>query len=121
MKHLKKYNESKEEIDLDYIEDCFIEFKDNSKYEYELGDIDENDGYLISIGVNILPTPPLIGNQYSIRELVEFGSALNNFYLDIENCFEKVKLKYPNIILECDEGTLVDGFGDRYLWIRFKN
>jgi hypothetical protein len=27
MKHLKKYNESNEEFDLGYIEDCFVEFK----------------------------------------------------------------------------------------------
>jgi hypothetical protein len=34
-KTLKKYNESNEEFDLGYI-DCFVEFKDDSKYQYEI-------------------------------------------------------------------------------------
>lgn len=45
MRHIKKYNESKEEVDINYIQDCFIEFQDDLKYDYEIGDIDESRFY----------------------------------------------------------------------------
>lgn len=120
MKHLKKYNESKDDVDIEYIKDCFIEFKDNSKYEYEIEE-DNHDTYLIGIGINILPTLPEIDMEHTISELVEFSNSLNNFYLDVENCVNKVKLKYPNIYVMCEEGIYTEKgkMNRRYLWIRF--
>lgn len=125
MRHIKKYNEGKEEVDINYIQDCFIEFQDDLKYDYEIGDIDESEGFIICIGIDVLPTPPEIDTEYSISELVEYGNSLNNFYLDVENSIDKVKLKYPNIRVMCDEGTYTSSTvkvrvsGSRYLWIRF--
>jgi hypothetical protein len=51
MKHLKKYNENNEEFDLGYIEDCFVEFKDN------LNMILNWKKVIINIYINILPEP----------------------------------------------------------------
>jgi hypothetical protein len=123
MKHIKKYNE--EEVDIDYIKDCFIDFQDDVKYDYEIGDIDENEGYIICIGIDVIPTPPEIDTKYSISKLVEYSNSLNNFYLDLENSIDKVKLKYPNILVTCDEGKYTSTniksrvMDSRYLWIRF--
>jgi hypothetical protein len=125
MKHLKKYNESNEEFNLVYIEDCFVEFKDNSEYEYEIEE-DELGSYIIEIGINILPVPPAIEDELSIAELVEYGNSINNFYLDIENGIDKVKIKYPNIKAVFEEGLhsnipdqIKKPLGARYIWIRF--
>lgn len=120
MKHLKKYNESKDDVDIDYIQDCFIEFKDDPIYKYELED---NEDYLISIGVDILPTPRKVESEYKISELVEFSKKLYEFYLDIENCIDKVKLKYPNIKYFCEEGIYTEknnNLNRRFLWVRFE-
>jgi tRNA uridine 5-carbamoylmethylation protein Kti12 len=58
MKHLKKYNES---IQIDefkeYVKDCFIEFKDDSKYNFLIEtpimtsdtSITDNDNYLVKL------------------------------------------------------------------------
>jgi hypothetical protein len=126
MKHLKKYNESNEEFDLGYIQDCFVEFKDDSKYQYEIEEDEhaEPGSYIIGIGVNILPGPPAIEEEVSIAELVKYGNSINNFYLDIENCIDKVKIKYPMITAMCEEGSHAVGYnrplGSRYIWVRFR-
>lgn len=83
-----------------------------------------NQGFIICIGIDVLPTPPEIDTEYSISELVEYGNSLNNFYLDVENSIDKVKLKYRNIRVMCDEGTYDERSntkpsGARFLWIRF--
>jgi hypothetical protein len=41
-----------------YIEDCFVEFKDDSKYQYEIEEDEhaEPGSYIIGIGVNTRTT-----------------------------------------------------------------
>jgi tRNA uridine 5-carbamoylmethylation protein Kti12 len=55
MKHLKKYNES---IQIDefkeYVKDCFIEFKDDSKYNFNRNPIMTSDTSIISDNDNYL-------------------------------------------------------------------
>lgn len=104
MKHLRKYNEIKDEMVInEYINDCFIEFIDyGAKVKHRrYADIEtsfskelENSSYF-DITINVPDCwfssgSTLSKNKKSAETLVEF-------YTDIENCLDKVKIKYPNI------------------------
>ncbi len=121
MKHIKKYNESKEEIDLEYIRDCFIEFIDDPKYEFIIKENRDD----IEIELDIHPSPIERDVKYSINKLAKLGKSLSDFYLDVENSIDKVKLKYPGIYDECEENfytsrTEHEKYGHKYLIIALK-
>jgi hypothetical protein len=108
MKHLKKYNES---INIDelieYVKDCFIEFQDDSKYDFSISlptADDKKNAYCV-IKIDIIPTPIESDRLYSISKLVKNSELLNEFYLDVENSIDKVKTKHPEIYDECEEFT----------------
>lgn len=124
MKHLRKYNENKEEFDIVYFNECFIDFIDDGAIS-EIGN-DYGDGrkyYEITI---ILPgseykdgswsfkrESTLSGNLKCAEELVEF-------YKEIENCIEKVKIKYSNIEIDFkiekeDNDAFKEGLFDAYV------
>jgi hypothetical protein len=114
MKHLKKYNENNEEFDLGYIEDCFVEFKDNSEYDFEI----EKSGNIINIYINILPEPLKIKKEQTLTEVIKYANSINNFYLDIENCIDKVKIKHTNITTILKEELLREVKQSRFICIR---
>jgi hypothetical protein len=108
MKHLKKYNESIQ-IDefIEYVKDCFIEFQDDSKYDFSISlptDDDKKNTYCI-IKIDIIPSPIERDRLYSISKLVKNFESLNEFYLNVENSIDKVKTKHPEIYDECEEFT----------------
>lgn len=95
MKHLKKFNESlenKQEI-IDYIKLCFIEFYDRPGNIVE--DEEYNDGESITFQLAI-DEPDLLGKDYdkNINNFVKNSQEIVEFYLEIENCLEKVKIRY---------------------------
>lgn len=121
MKHLNKYNESKEEFDIDYIKDCFIEFQDDPKYDFIIKENRDD----IEIELDIHPSPIERDRKYSMDKLVKFGKSLSDFYLDVENSVDKVKLKYPSINVECEENFYTSRsenvkYGHKYIIITFK-
>lgn len=88
MIHLKKFNEGFVPKNLqsffDYIKDCFIEFADKNELlvEYESGRI------IVEV---MLPDEI---HRDSVENCLKSLDSLKEFYLEIENCIEKVKLKY---------------------------
>jgi len=101
MKHLRKFNESldnKDEV-IEYIKLCFIEFYDklgegdNGVFTEEL-----NDGE--SITFRLTMDEPELGDYYTvsgseaIAEFVRNADEVAEFYKEIENCLEKVAIRY---------------------------
>jgi hypothetical protein len=72
----------------------------------------------VEIEIDTHPTPLERDRKYSISGLVKFSKSLSDFYLDIENSIDKVKIKYPNIYAECEEHTYKEG--NKYLIIQLK-
>jgi hypothetical protein len=99
MKHLRKYNEDIESDlqGIEYIKNCFIDFIDKGAL-IEIGD----DNEYIQIIINL---PGISNNNGSwennnsldtIEERIEFHEISKEFYLDVDNCVNKVKIKFPN-------------------------
>lgn len=92
MKHLRRYNENvnnKEEM-IEYIKLCFIEFYD------KLG---EGDNGVFTEEIDgtfqmVLDEPELGNYSENISEFVKHNEEVAEFYREIENCLEKVKIRY---------------------------
>jgi hypothetical protein len=110
MKHLRKFNEStNSELDHEYIKNCFIEFIDKAAYvetEFD-NDYEDGDGIINIYGEEIdvksfikmiIEGPKL--KDVTIESYVSQSKELVEFYLDIENSINKVRLKYPEIKYE---------------------
>jgi hypothetical protein len=124
MKHLKKYNENKKDFDIQYFNECFIEFIDSGS-ESEIGD-DFGDGrkyYEITIN---LPGAQYKNGSWSFKREstlsgnLKYAEELVEFYKEIENCIEKVKIKYPNIEIDFniekeDNDAFKEGLFDAYV------
>ena len=111
MQHLRKFNESKSELDIQYFEECFIEFLDNTKENennYTTNEINnsfqsgdwyhkEQEYWHIQI---FFPHFDVKRKNYVddnfMKEMSEHSDMVNEVYKDINVCVEKVKIKYPN-------------------------
>jgi hypothetical protein len=110
MKHLKRIFESTEELDTDYIEMCFVDFIDSgSIFDIIKGPNSEYDEDYIQLWFET----PFISGYGSNRgiDIDNYISSLKRceeFYLNIKNSLDKVKIKYPNIKTSLyDETSLV--------------
>jgi len=93
MKHLKKYNESLDNKDemIEYIKLCFVEFYD--KGEDVVFTEEFNDGESVTFEMAI--DEPKLGNDYNnINTFIKHGQEVTEFYEEVENCIEKVKIRY---------------------------
>jgi hypothetical protein len=125
MKHLKKYNENKQEdFNIEYFNDCFIEFIDSGSWS-EIGD-DYGDGrtyYEIIInlpGVHHKDGIWSFKKENTLSGNLKYAEELVEFYKEIENCIEKVKIKYPNIEIDFniekeDNDAFKEGLFDAYV------
>ena len=130
MKHLKSYNEDVNqefEFDEEYIKECFIEFfDDNEKYDvYEEEDI-TNEYIEHGLGINC-PDLEIYDNQettYNVGDFIKMSEELADFYKEIENCIEKVKIKYPDVEVILYQNNYGKGNGDltgtRFIWVKFR-
>lgn len=107
MQHLRKFNENKSELDIQYFEECFIEFLDNTKENennYTTNEI--TDDNLHKFGQEywhiqiFFPHFDVKRKNYVddnfMREMSDHSDMVNEVYKDINVCVEKVKIKYPN-------------------------
>jgi len=107
MQHLRKFNENKSELDIQYFEECFIEFLDNTKENennYTTNEI--TDDNLHQFGqeywhIQIFFTHFDVKRKNYVddnfmKEMSEHIDMVNEVYKDINVCVEKVKIKYPN-------------------------
>lgn len=96
MKHLRRFNESKENKDeiIEYIKLCFIEFYDelgegnNGVFTEEI-----NDGQSLTFRLT-LDEPELGDYSKGIAEFVRHSEEVTELYKEIENCLEKVAIRY---------------------------
>jgi len=95
MRHLRKFNESLDNKDemIEYIKLCFIEFYDKLG-EGENGVFTEefNDGESVTFEMTI--DEPEIGEFDKIGEFVRHSEEVAEFYREVENCLEKVAIRY---------------------------
>jgi hypothetical protein len=104
MKYLTKFNEATQAEHLkaideisNYVDNCFIDLKDSNNYFGESVYKGTRPGI---VDYKIITTPPKIEFYIfdGIEERVDKLDKLKEFYLDIENMIDKVKIKYPNLI-----------------------
>lgn len=131
MKHLRKYNEDLESdlAGIEYVKNCFVEFIDKGA-ELEIGD----DNEYVQITINLPGITYSNGDWYSsnnfdtIEGRIDFHDRSKEFYLDVNNCIDKVKLKYPekkyNFEVEYEggdrsAGDYIDDQFDAYLMITY--
>ena len=111
MQHLRKFNENKSELDIQYFEECFIEFLDNTKENennYTTNEINnsfqsgdwrhkEQEYWHIQIFFPHFDTERknYVDDNF-MREMSDHIDMVNEVYKDINVCVEKVKIKYPN-------------------------
>ncbi len=96
MKHLQKFNEnieSNDDIDMEYIDICFVDFMDEGRYMSTL--YRGNNGVSIDI---------LIPEEYSIpystgniNDLLKVVRWKEEEYLKVEDALNKIKIKMPNL------------------------
>ena len=97
MIHLRKFNEDsdwkqvREDNDkmIEYIKLCFVEFFDRKNIFTE----EFNDGESITYHIEI-HEPELGDYSKDIMEFVKNSEEITEFYKEIENCLEKVAIKY---------------------------
>lgn len=101
MKHLKKFNEDVEIDDRkDYFDSCFIDFIDKGAIGYgQEFERDEEDDDIDEYKYDIVMRVPdcWFDSGHTLEKNIESSKILTEFYLDIENSIDKIKLKYPNI------------------------
>jgi hypothetical protein len=91
---IRKFNENIEKLDIDYIRDCFIDFIDRGNFS-----IKESVGFYDLVIRNSRFVKPILVNR-TIEKLIENNikildkqkSVLNEFYLDIKNSIDKIKI-----------------------------
>ena len=120
MKHLRKYNESKEErLDHDYIKDCFVDLIDkgfNFETELDRPDVWNYEPGMIPLSIiNDIPGRnkiskifvssyvmidfeyPEISDRNDLDGFIKYTKDMTDFLLEIKASIDKVKIKYPNI------------------------
>lgn len=107
MQHLRKFNENKSELDIQYFEECFIEFLDNTKENennYTTNEINYDSWYhkgqeywhiQVFFPYFNVKRKNYVDDNF-MREMSEHSDMVNEVYKDINVCVEKVKIKYPN-------------------------
>lgn len=100
MKYLKKINENNDSKK-EYIEQCFIDFLDNG-HEFKTNNLYSSNSTTIMEMFIDIPEQTTI----TIDGLLEFSNYLNDTTIEINESFEKIKIKYPNI--ECYAEVIKD-------------
>ena len=110
MQHIRKFNENKSELDIEYFRECFIDFIDNTKENednYTENKIDDwgviwqhkGDEYWhiqIFFPRFDVKRQDYVDDNFMIK-MSEHIDIVNEVYKDINVCVEKVKIKYPNV------------------------
>lgn len=116
MRYLKKFENNNNELDVEYIKDCFVEFLDNGA-EVEVDELEDGRPY-IEFVINL---PGIkyknekwkrkykLGGKFNIEDKINYYNILVEHYKNIELCIEKAKINNENIIVEINNETELDG------------
>jgi hypothetical protein len=119
MKHLKNFitESNTEKIDIEYIEMCFIHLIESERFrQIQMFKFDT----MMEVSFNV-PTPEVqnFANAWfeDITPFTTCGYEIQKLYLDVEECVKKVKIDYPDYIIEYKQFT--QGFVPQAFVIRF--
>jgi hypothetical protein len=97
MKRLRRFNESVDTLDKEYIKDCFVEFLDDIRNKIYDENSDYADGYKRELYgdsfIEVYIALPKL-NEMSFDEIVDMNNKLNEIYTELQTCIDKVKIKY---------------------------
>jgi hypothetical protein len=113
MKRLRRFNESVDTLDKEYIKDCFVEFLDDpDNYTYsdddEVSDHNIKRNSYIEIHIDL----PVL-NEIDFNKIVDMNNKLNEIYSELQTCIDKVKIKYDykyDIDFEFDDSISTSEF-----------
>jgi hypothetical protein len=95
-----RFNENKlKEQNIEYLENCFIDFMDLPHTYTDVKDI----GWHIQIFFPVLDKKDNIYGAFNVKNLdgvIKHNDEIGEVYKDIDTSIKKVKIKYPNI--KCD-------------------
>ncbi len=96
MKYLNKFNENNNsnEIDLEYIDMCFVDFIDEDRYKSTL--FRGNDG--VNIDIRIPEEYSIPYSTGSIDDLIKVVKWKEQEYLKVKDALNKIKLQMPNLM-----------------------
>ena len=118
MKHLKKFitESNTEKIDVEYIEMCFIDLIESERFR-KLERFGRDT--LIDLFFNVpMPEVRNFANSYfDITPFTTCGYETQKLYLDVEECVKKVKIGYPDYIIEYKQ--YIQGFVPQVFVLRF--
>ena len=105
---IRKFNESLETIDMNYIDECFVDIADNYQYDSK----NYKTSIYISVGMEDKYTTPFF-SSISAEDMIEILEWKINIIREIRYCLDKVKIKYPDLLYiidfkehdNMDEGT----------------
>lgn len=103
MKYLRKFESNDDELDIDYIKECFVDYLDN----HSIFTVDEfNDGRkCIDVSI-LLPDVKYYNNNfikisnsenYDLSDKIKEFEIYLNFYKEMEACIDKVKIQFPYV------------------------
>lgn len=102
MKHLKRIFESTQELDTDYIEMCFVDFIDSGEIFdiIKSPNLEYDEDYIQFYFTKPRITGYGTGDKrfdMDIDNYINSSKACEEFYLNIKNALDKVKIEYPNV------------------------
>ncbi len=124
MKHLRKYNEDLESdlVGIEYIKNCFVEFIDKGA-QVEIGDDNEYIQIIINLpGVTFSDDEWSLETYNTIKDRIKYHELSTEFYLDIDNCIDKVKLRFPDKEYDFEtesEESDESGYFEAYLMLTY--
>ena len=117
MKRLRRFNESVDTLDKEYIKDCFVEFLDDPD-NYTIDDLDDDTNYQLNkeiygeVYIEVHISLPVL-NEIDFNKIVDMNNKLNEIYSELQTCIDKVKIKYDykyDIEFEFDESISTSEF-----------
>lgn len=96
---LKKFNEDiNDNFDIEYFENCFVDFIYDNNNNY-IGKSTDNEWHIQVFFITNVKRPTNYENYYvkNIKDVIEYNKEIFEIYEDINVAIEKIKIKYPNI------------------------
>lgn len=105
MKRLRRFNESKTDIDYDYIYQCFAELIDEEKAE--IREFENDWTHYITIDLKINPTPDDTGGTTQIEKskIFDYINVIkynNEVLQEVESSLRRLSDKYPSYKVNFD-------------------
>jgi len=107
MKRLRRFNESVEEIDYDYIYECFAEFIDDGKAEIHKQNYGQKSYVIVNIKTKSYPDQRLLSRSEVIEKSpflnhIEVFKYNNEVMQEVQVALMRLSDEYPNYRINVD-------------------